>query len=81
MEEPSHKTVYQFVREHPRPFVETVEVAEEFDEKARRTIFGRLQDLADRGDLKKREIGANDVVWWDPQRASERVSLPASDSQ
>jgi hypothetical protein len=83
MGEPTYEEVLQFVHQHSRPFVETSEVAEEFDTVSRRTIFDRLQYLHDNWSLEKRNIGGNSVVWWDPhhREASASASLPSSESQ
>lgn len=81
MKEPTHDQVYQFVREHSRPFVTSREVAEEFPSVARRTINGRLNELHDRGRIAKREIGANSVVWYLQREPLESAARPASDSQ
>lgn len=64
MSEPSHESVKRFVLEHQDPFVTTTDVSEEFPGVSRRTITERLNDLARRGDIKKRQIGANGLVWY-----------------
>ncbi|WP_147435666.1 hypothetical protein [Halobellus sp. Atlit-38R] len=64
MKNPTHEQVLDFVREHSRPFVTTSDVLEKFSTVSRRTINKRLNDLHDRGELQKREIGAQSVVWY-----------------
>jgi len=64
MSEPSHSRVLQFVREHRKPFVTTADASEQFPDVTRRTIYKRLEDLHDQGELEKRQIGARAVVWY-----------------
>jgi len=64
MSDPDYEQVLQFVREHSRPFVKSVEVSEEFPEVSRRTINERLNTLHDRDKIQKRKIGANGAVWY-----------------
>lgn len=66
MGEPAHYQVRQFVYEHNQPFVTTNDVAEAFDSVSRRTINKRLNDLHERGEIRKRHIGPNSVVWYPP---------------
>ena len=80
MVEPSHDQVFQFVREHRRPFVTSREVAERFSSVSRRTINNRLNTLHERGQLGKRKIGARSVVWY-IQTVVDSVSRPVSESQ
>lgn len=68
MQQPYHDDVLQyvrrFVRENSCPFVRTTDVSEQFGEVSKRTIYNRLDDLADKDELNKREVGANSAVWW-----------------
>lgn len=68
IEEPRHETVEeyikQFTHENSQPFVTTRDVSEQFTQVTQRTIFSRLDDLAEDGRLEKRHIGANSTVWW-----------------
>jgi len=66
MSEPSHEQVLQFVRAHRKPFVTTADTSEQFPEVTRRTVYKRLKDLHDQGQLQKRQIGARAVVWYEP---------------
>lgn len=75
MSEPSHERVLQFVREQGCPFTTTKEVSEEFSSVSRRTINKRLNELHDEGELNKRQIGAQAVVWY-----LERYQKVASES-
>lgn len=43
----------------------TKEVAEELD-IVRRTAYNKLQELHEQGELKKKDVGARGVVWWNP---------------
>jgi predicted HTH transcriptional regulator len=83
MSDPSHQAVLEFVRGNPKPFVTTSDTAEEFDSVSKRTLNQRLNDLKDRGELKKYEIGANGVVWYLPvsQVEESRRCKPSSDNQ
>ncbi|WP_459192304.1 PAS domain S-box protein [Halosimplex sp. J119] len=61
----------------------TSEVAEELD-CARRTAYGKLETLADRGDIETKKVGARARVWWRPaeQTGSERTGGgPATDPE
>lgn len=62
--EPTHEQVYQFVREHHKPFVTSSDVSEQFSNVSGRTIRKRLNDLTDQGKLKRREVGASAVLWY-----------------
>ncbi len=64
MQSPKHDDVAQFVRRNSGPFVTTRDVSEEFPSVSRRTIWNRLDDLVERGELEKREIGGNSTVWY-----------------
>ena len=82
MQGPTHDQVLKFVQEKSRPFVKTAEVAEQFNSVSRRTIFNRLEDLADRGDVVKHSVTDSVAVWYEPDQVeSARASSPASDSQ
>jgi len=83
MSDPTYDDVLQFVRQHSRPFVKSIEVHEQFDGVSRRTINERLNDLCDADKLEKSEIGANGIVWWlpDQESAAAKRSRPRSDSQ
>jgi hypothetical protein len=89
MSEPHHEDVLQFVSENSKPWVSTLDVAEEFDSVQRRTVFNRLQDLADRGGLRKDSLGGNCSVWYVPgayetsltETSLASLSAPSSDSQ
>lgn len=86
MSDPTHSQVKQFVCQHSRPFVTSKEVAEEFGSVSRRTLNNRLNALVDRGELEKRRVGAQSVVWYCTEAAvqnspSEIAARPASDSQ
>lgn len=64
MQNPTSEEVNQFVIENSQPFVTTRDVASEFDSVSRRTVRKRLNKLKERGEIQKREIGGNSVVWW-----------------
>lgn len=83
MTEPTHETVYQFVERQSCPFVTAGDVAEEFPDVAERTIRGRLNDLADRGKLEARRVGAAAKVWYLPDQTGDGASKrsPSSVSQ
>lgn len=66
MDEPTHKDVLEFVQRQSSPFVTTGDVADEFESVTKRTIRSRLHDLADRGDLQRRQIGPHAKVWYLP---------------
>lgn len=68
MQEPYHddvlECVEQFIDENCAPFVQTTDVSEEFSSVSKRTVYNRLDDLAQRKRLEKRQVGANSTVWW-----------------
>ena len=59
------------------PFT-TSEVAESLD-CGRRTAYGRLTTLVDRGELETKKVGARGRVWWRPVPRSANRSADASD--
>jgi len=83
MSEPSHESVYQFVREKSEPFVTTGDVAEEFQSVSGKTVRERLKDLAEDGRLKTRKVGAHAKVWYLPDQVLAEASSdsPASLNQ
>jgi DeoR/GlpR family transcriptional regulator of sugar metabolism len=83
MSEPSHDEVLEFVLANRKPFAKTTDVAERFSDVSKRTIQSRLNDLVERGELKKDNVGAKAVVWYPPVQRSEdaRRATPSSDSQ
>jgi len=68
MQKPYHDDVLQYVRQfvhkNSQPFVRTSDVSKEFSDVSKRTVYNRLDDLENRGELKKRKVGANSTVWW-----------------
>jgi hypothetical protein len=68
MREPHHDDVLEFVdrftSEKSQPFVQTTDVSGRFSEVSKRTVYSRLDDLEERGELEKRCVGANSTVWW-----------------
>lgn len=85
MSKPLPDDVLQFVQQKDRPFVKTREVAEQFDNLcSRRTVFNRLEKLAESGELVKYEVTDNVSVWYEQEAQnsdSERADSPASDNQ
>ena len=82
MTDPTPNEVLRFVQQKDRPFVKTKEVAEQFDQIERRTVFNRLEKLVDRGDLVKHKVTKNVAVWYTPdQIASASCCSPSSESQ
>jgi Fe2+ or Zn2+ uptake regulation protein len=82
MTDPTPEEVLQFVQEKERPFVKTKEVAENFEQIERRTVFNRLEKLVERGDLVKHKVTENVAVWYTPdQLSSPNRRSPSSDSQ
>jgi hypothetical protein len=71
MQDPKPDEVLEFVRGYDCPFVETSDVSEQFDSLSQRAIYDRLRKLSERGDLCRREIGANSVVWYIDQSSSK----------
>ena len=57
----------------------TPEVADEFD-CTDRTIYNKLDALAEEGDLKTKKVGARGRVWWRPPQESEHQSDRRNDS-
>ena len=74
MSDPAHEDVLQFVRRNTCPFVTSGDVAEEFPEVSDRTIRKRLNDLVERGDLKRKKVGAAAKVWYIPDQRSASAS-------
>jgi len=66
MSEPTYDEVLEFVERNSCPFVTTEDVAEQFPDKAERTIRERLKDLADQKRLRKRRVGPHALVWFLP---------------
>lgn len=64
MQAPTHKSVLDCLRQNSCPFSTTGDVAEQFPEVTRRTVRSRLHDLADEGEIQRREVGANGVIWY-----------------
>jgi len=68
MQEPHHDQVLnwveQFVSQNTKPFVQTTDVAEQFQQVSKRTVYKRLKDLHEREELERRDVGANSTVWW-----------------
>ena len=82
MTDPTPNEVLQFVQQKDRPFVKTKEVAEQFDQIERRTVFNRLEKLVDQGDLVKHKVTTNVAVWYTPdQISSPSRCSPSSESQ
>jgi len=82
MSEPTHEDVYQFVQEQSCPFVTSGDVGDEWPGVSQRTIRERLNDLAERGELHARRVGANAKVWYiADQSGGASSSSPASVSQ
>ena len=48
------------------PVVTASEVAEEL-ECSRPSAYNKLNDLAERGELRKKKVGSRAVVWWRPE--------------
>jgi len=85
MSKPLPNDVLQFVQQKDRPFVKTREVANRFSEScSRRTVFNRLEQLADDGELVKYKVTDSVSVWY-PQEAQNSDSAskasPSSDNQ
>ena len=55
---------FQEQQDPARPLTVT-DILTEFD-WSRRTVFNKLQELVDRGDLATRKVGGNTRVWWRP---------------
>jgi len=81
MSNPSQEEVLRFVRQKDRPFVETKEVSDRFDHLARRTIFKRLNQLAEEGRLIKHMVTDSCAVWYMPDQLSRSRRKPSSDNQ
>jgi len=83
MSEPTYEDVLEFVWENSCPFVTTGDVAEEFEEVSKKTVWKRLDKLEAAGKIQKEKIGANAVVWYPPCQAVEdaKASNPSSDIQ
>lgn len=83
MTDPKPSEILQFVEQKSRPFVKTAEVAEEFGSVERRTVFNRLERLAEDGELIKDKVTTNCAVWYTPDQIPEeaRASSPSSESQ
>jgi len=67
MADPMPEQVKQFVLENESvrsPFVTSTDVSEQFSGVSKRTIHKRLQRLAERGEIERRKIGANTIVWY-----------------
>jgi predicted transcriptional regulator len=45
------------------PFVTTTEIADELDVESQ-TVLQRMHELHDEGQIKRKDVGANAVVWW-----------------
>jgi DNA-binding Lrp family transcriptional regulator len=83
MSDPQPEQVYQFVLQNGKPFATTSDVAEEFEEVSKKTVWKRLDKLEAAGKIQKEKIGANAVVWYPPCQAVEdaKASNPSSDIQ
>ena len=83
MSEPTYSEVLGFVQENSCPFVTSGDVAEQFPEVSHRTVRKRLNDLVERGELRRRKVGAHAKVWYlpDQRKASAKSSSPSSVSQ
>jgi len=81
MSNPTPDEVLQFVQQKQRPFVETKEVSEHFDNLDRRTIFNRLDMLADQNQLVKHMVTDSCAVWYTPDQLSRSRDEPLSESQ
>ena len=71
MSDPQPEQVYQFVLQNRKPFATTSDVAEEFEEVSKKTVWKRLDKLEAAGKIRKEKIGANAVVWYPPCQAVE----------
>lgn len=81
MSEPTPDQVLQFVQEKSEPFAATEEVSDHFDQLNRRTIFNRLEGLAEDDRLVKHMVTENCAVWYTPDQLSRSASRPLSESQ
>jgi hypothetical protein len=67
MSEPKPETIKQFVYQNDTvqsPCVTTSDVSEQFNQVSRRTISKRLDTVHERGEVGRRKVGANTVVWY-----------------
>jgi len=81
MSKPTPDDVLQFVQQKQRPFVETKEVSERFDSVDRRTVFNRLDLLAEQDQLVKHMVTDSCAVWYTPDQLSRSRAEPLSESQ
>jgi Mn-dependent DtxR family transcriptional regulator len=70
--------VVELCRDSDRPFITTMDVADEF-QITQQAAYNRLSRLHDDGWIKREKIGSGGNVWWlDDRRHSSLGSAPAS---
>lgn len=62
----SDQEILEVIKSSTDPVLTTREVAESID-MTRRGTLPRLQDLHDRGFVKRKKVGKSGLVWWIPQ--------------
>jgi len=65
--------ILQVFRDASEPVLTTNEVAEAND-MSRRGAYSRLEDLAEKNEIKQKKIGQTGAVWWYPRALHERYS-------
>lgn len=65
----SNDDVIEFMKNHEEPFVTVGDVAEEMGVR-NSTMHKRLNELNEKGKIKRKKVGASAVVWWLPCRCS-----------
>lgn len=66
-DEISYDRVLELFRRADYPVLTSTDVAQAFD-ISQQAAYKRLRKLHERGEIKRREAGANAVVWWIPER-------------
>ena len=64
-----NEDVLDVIESHPDQFVTAGEVADEIG-VTNGAVTDRLRELEDSGDLEKKKVGANAIVWWLTEKAT-----------
>lgn len=80
-----NEDVIEVMEEAEDPFLTVSEISEEID-VTRSAVYKRLSSMEEDGLIKKKEVGAQAVVWWLPDRyesdgGESTTSFPSSVSQ
>lgn len=59
----TYDSVKQFCRDIDQPVVTTTDVKEHFN-ISQQAAYYRLQKLVERGEMRRKKIGASGNVWW-----------------